>query len=61
MEALVTDADGGSWTGLRPTTVQQEQTKAALKSMVAANRVTNYKATEILGGWVAATPPQKPN
>jgi hypothetical protein len=61
MEFLITDARGGSWGGVSPTPGQQRESMAALKGMAAANRVTDARASDLLGGWLAATQSQKPN
>lgn len=59
MGFLIEDANGGG--AVLPTAAQQQESVAALKAMAAANRVTDRKALELLGGWLATTQPHKPN
>ena len=59
MEFLITDVRGGSWGGVSPTLAQQQESAAALKGMVAAQRGSDPKALQLLSGWVASSQSKK--
>lgn len=52
VEFLITDANGGSWAGARPTASQQQESVSALKALAAAHRVTNLMAGNLLEIWI---------
>lgn len=61
VEFLITDAGGGSWGGVRPTTVQQQESVATLKELVARRRVTTRMAAHLLDGWFATFQSRNPS
>jgi hypothetical protein len=61
VRSLVTDADGGSYTGLQPTPAQQHESAAALKALASRGRVTDRWAARALDAWMTATQSAKPD
>jgi hypothetical protein len=51
VECLITDANGGSWVGIEPTTAQRQESISALNQLAASKRVTNLHAATLLDGW----------
>jgi hypothetical protein len=51
VNALVVDANGGSWTGLNPTAGQQRESISALKELATRGEVRNRAAAVLLEKW----------
>jgi hypothetical protein len=49
---LISDANGGSWSGIQPTASQRQESIAAVKALQSRGRVTDTKAANILEGWI---------
>jgi hypothetical protein len=53
ISALITDADGGSWFGPKPTTGEQAESRSILRGLLEQRRVTDRTAVEVLQAWAA--------
>lgn len=52
MELLVTDANGGSWTGIQPTAAERQESVSALRALASGGRVKNQRAANLLEIWI---------
>lgn len=55
VNALIVDANGGSWSGPKPNASQQEESKAVLKNLYSASLVKDRRAAQALETWVSFT------
>lgn len=53
---LISDANGESWSGVRPTPEQAQASTAALHDLASRHRVSNSQASYLLRGWIAMHP-----
>jgi hypothetical protein len=51
VEALVNDANGGSWAGIEPGAAERQESASALKSIAASGRLKDQRALALLGPW----------
>lgn len=56
VDYLITDANGLSWSGGRPTPAQAQASTAALHELVMRHRVSDPRASHLLEGWSVAHP-----
>jgi hypothetical protein len=52
VQFLISDANGGSWSGFRPTPSQQQESISALKALASGKRVTDQRAASLLELWI---------
>lgn len=53
VEFLITDANGGSWTGIWPTASERKESIAALRALASRGRVTDIRAANLLESWIS--------
>lgn len=59
VDLLLIDAAGGSWVGMQPSALEQQQSAQALKELVERNRVVDPRALARLNDWKAFERSQK--
>jgi hypothetical protein len=54
VEYLITDASGGSWGGVSPTSAQAQASTAILREMASRHHMADPHASRLLEGWMSA-------